>query len=46
VQGYHRNPEANKATFTADGWLRTGDILCMRGDELFVVDRKKVRLNH
>ncbi|CAH0016591.1 unnamed protein product [Clonostachys rhizophaga] len=46
VQGYHRNPEANKATFTADGWLRTGDILCMRGDELFVVDRKKEMIKY
>jgi fatty-acyl-CoA synthase len=24
--GYWRNPEATAATFTADGWLRTGDV--------------------
>lgn len=42
TQGYHNNPEANKSSFTSDGWLRTGDILEMRGTELFVVDRKKV----
>ncbi|VUC21193.1 unnamed protein product [Clonostachys rosea] len=46
VQGYHHNPEANKATFTDDGWLRTGDILCMRSGELFVVDRKKEMIKY
>jgi acyl-CoA synthetase (AMP-forming)/AMP-acid ligase II len=24
--GYYRNPEANRTAFTADGWLRSGDI--------------------
>jgi long-chain acyl-CoA synthetase len=24
--GYYKNPEASAATFTADGWLRTGDL--------------------
>jgi 4-coumarate--CoA ligase len=41
TQGYHNNPEANAASFTTDGWLRTGDILRMDGHELYVVDRKK-----
>ena len=42
TKGYHNNPEANKASFSCDGWFKTGDILRMEGDELFVVDRKKV----
>lgn len=42
TQGYHKNAEANEKSFTSDGWLRTGDILEMRGTELFIVDRKKV----
>ncbi|KAH6889259.1 hypothetical protein B0T10DRAFT_440925 [Thelonectria olida] len=41
TQGYHNNPEANRASFTDDGWFRTGDVLRMEDDELFVVDRKK-----
>ncbi|KAF7550890.1 hypothetical protein G7Z17_g5408 [Cylindrodendrum hubeiense] len=41
TQGYHNNPEANQKSFTSDGWLRTGDILKMKGTELFIVDRKK-----
>ncbi|KAL6837277.1 hypothetical protein V8C40DRAFT_7228 [Trichoderma camerunense] len=41
TKGYHNNPEANKSSFTADGWFRTGDILKMEGDVLYMVDRKK-----
>jgi fatty-acyl-CoA synthase len=26
MQGYYNNPEANAKAFTADGWLRTGDL--------------------
>jgi fatty-acyl-CoA synthase len=26
MQGYFNNPEANAKAFTADGWLRTGDL--------------------
>ncbi|POR35320.1 Putative acyl-coenzyme A synthetase [Tolypocladium paradoxum] len=41
TKGYHNNPEANKAAFTADGWFRTGDILRMENGLLYIVDRKK-----
>jgi len=26
TQGYYNNPEATQDTFTADGWLKTGDV--------------------
>jgi fatty-acyl-CoA synthase len=26
MRGYYNNPEANAKVFTADGWLRTGDL--------------------
>ena len=26
MKGYYNNPEANATAFTADGWLRTGDL--------------------
>ncbi|KAM0466777.1 hypothetical protein ACHAPV_000285 [Trichoderma viride] len=41
TRGYHNNPEATKSSFTADGYLRTGDILRVEGDLLYIVDRKK-----
>ena len=43
TKGYHNNPEANKASFTTDGWFRTGDVLKKEGDVFYMVDRKKVR---
>lgn len=41
TKGYHNNPEATKSSFTADGYLRTGDILKVEGDLLYIIDRKK-----
>ncbi|MBQ0034336.1 MAG: AMP-binding protein [Bacteroidales bacterium] len=40
--GYYKNEEATRATFTEDGWLRTGDlgVLNKRGD-LFIRGRSK-----
>lgn len=40
--GYYENPEATAGSFTADGWLKTGDV-GRRDDEgyYFIVDRIK-----
>ena len=36
TRGYYEDPEANAAAFTADGWLRTGDLgLIHEGDALY-----------
>jgi acyl-CoA synthetase (AMP-forming)/AMP-acid ligase II/acyl carrier protein len=41
TQGYFENPQANAAAFTADGWLRTGDLALIHQGELYVSGRAK-----
>jgi len=37
MRGYYKNAEATAAAFTADGWLRTGDLGHRDGDGFFFV---------
>ncbi|KAL8961082.1 MAG: hypothetical protein Q9193_002312 [Seirophora villosa] len=39
--GYWKNEKATRETFTAEGWLKTGDVAILRGGSLYMVDRKK-----
>lgn len=40
MRGYRLDPDGTRAAFTADGWLRTGDVGAVTGDgRLRVVDR-------
>ncbi len=41
TRGYFENPEANAAAFSADGWLRTGDLGLFHQGELFISGRAK-----
>jgi acyl-CoA synthetase (AMP-forming)/AMP-acid ligase II len=51
--GYVRNPDANRAAFTTDGWLRTGDLASMdeagnvllRGRTKDLINRGGVKFN-
>lgn len=43
MKGYFNNPKANAETFTADGWMRTGDVgkYDSKSGEFFILDRIK-----
>lgn len=41
TKGYFENPEANAQAFTADGWLRTGDLGVVFGGNLYITGRAK-----
>jgi long-chain acyl-CoA synthetase len=42
ISGYWKNPGATAAAFTADGYMKTGDVGYLDDDGyLFIVDRKK-----
>ncbi len=42
MSGYYKNEEATKAAFTADGWMRTGDLgLLDRQDNIYIKGRSK-----
>ncbi|MFZ0498136.1 MAG: AMP-binding protein [Steroidobacteraceae bacterium] len=41
TRGYYESPEVNAAAFTADGWLRTGDLALSHQGDLYVSGRAK-----
>jgi acyl-CoA synthetase (AMP-forming)/AMP-acid ligase II len=41
TRSYFENPEANAAAFTADGWLRTGDLGLFHQGALYISGRAK-----
>ncbi|KAI8185951.1 putative acyl-coenzyme A synthetase [Colletotrichum sp. SAR 10_65] len=44
--GYYKNPMADKAAFTEDGWLRTGDSVRVQDGLLYYVDRMQDVINN
>ncbi|WP_291479719.1 AMP-binding protein [Corynebacterium sp.] len=45
IRQYHRAPEVNARSFTADGFYRTGDIVTFTDGALTVVGRAKDQIN-
>jgi acyl-CoA synthetase (AMP-forming)/AMP-acid ligase II/aryl carrier-like protein len=41
TRGYFEAPETNAASFTADGWLKTGDLGVIHDGELYITGRHK-----
>ncbi|WP_121639837.1 SDR family NAD(P)-dependent oxidoreductase [Virgibacillus sp. Bac330] len=41
TQGYFKNKEANKESFTEDGWFITGDLGFIRNDKVTLTGREK-----
>lgn len=41
MTGYHRNAEANREAFTADGWFNTGDLAFLAKGRLTITGRDK-----
>ncbi len=41
TKGYYQEPEVNAATFTADGWLKTGDLGVILDGETYITGRAK-----
>jgi acyl-CoA synthetase (AMP-forming)/AMP-acid ligase II/acyl carrier protein len=41
THGYYEDPAANTAAFTAEGWLRSGDLGLIHGGDLYISGRAK-----